>query len=358
MLRVLIACLIPFAAGTLSAAEPAEADPLPDGLYAEISTPRGLMVAELFFEQAPLTVTNFVGLAEGQLGPSPGTPYFDGLTFHRVAPGFVVQGGDPLGTGEGGPGYRFPDEFTPELRHDQIGTLSMANSGVDTNGSQFFITLRPVNRLNYLHSVFGRVVRGLEVLPAIEQGDSMEVTILRQGKAAEDFAADRAALDRLIAQAPKVIAPHFDDPDGVLPDAGRARTYNQKLSSFERFTGLKIYVRLYASLDPADGETDAARQAAELAGSLAGGPDAAVAVHIADQNQWTLLLPEALRARIFPEQADPDAAEAFVRGVQSRAAAAAGGLDSRLLPPAIRARLEADEMVDGLIAALARSGER
>ncbi len=358
MLRVLIACLFPFLAGTVSAAEPAAASSLPDGLYAEIRTPRGLMVAELFFQQAPLTVANFVGLAEGRLGPSPGTPYFNGLTFHRVAPGFVVQGGDPLGTGEGGPGYRFPDEFVPELRHDQVGMLSMANSGMDTNGSQFFITLRPANRLNYLHSVFGRLVRGLDVLPAIEQGDTMEVSILREGKAAEDFAADRAALDRLIAQAPKAIAPHFDDPDDVLPDASRARTYNQKLSSFERFTGVKIYVRLYAGLDPADGEIDAAHQADMLAGQLAGGADAAVAVHVADQNEWALRIPEALRARILAEPAGAQDSEAFVTEARTRAAAAAGGLDSRLLPPPIRARLETDEMVDGLIAALAVSGER
>ena len=104
-----------------------------------------------------MTVTNFVGLAEGTLGPNPGKPFYDGLTFHRVVPGFVIQGGDPLGTGNGDPGYEFPDEFSPKLRHDSIGVLSMANSGPDTNGCQFFITLDAENQLNYLHSVLVRL---------------------------------------------------------------------------------------------------------------------------------------------------------------------------------------------------------
>ena len=101
---------------------------LPDGRYAKITTPRGIIIARLFEREAPLTVTNFVGLAEGGLGPRPGKPFYDGLTFHRVVPGFVIQGGDPLGTGDGDPGYEFPDEFSSGLRHDSIGVLSMANS--------------------------------------------------------------------------------------------------------------------------------------------------------------------------------------------------------------------------------------
>ena len=119
-----------------------------------------MITARLFDHEAPLTVTNFVGLAEGTLGPHPGKPFYDGLTFHRVVPGFVIQGGDPLGTGDGDAGYAFPDECSPQLRHDSAGVLSMANSGPDTNGCQFFITLEAQNQLNYLHSVFSNVVIG------------------------------------------------------------------------------------------------------------------------------------------------------------------------------------------------------
>jgi len=111
--------------------------PLPDGLYAEFTTPHGMLTCELAFTKAPLTTASFVGLAEGSLGPAPRKPFFNGLSFHRVIPGFVVQGGDPLGTGEGGPDYSFPDEFARGLRHDAAGVLSMANGGPDTNGSQF-----------------------------------------------------------------------------------------------------------------------------------------------------------------------------------------------------------------------------
>src|SRR4051794_35497796 len=133
---------------------------LADGVYAEITTPRGVILCDLYFQKVPLTVTSFVGLAEGTLGPEPRKPFFDGLKFHRIVPGFVVQGGDPTGTGHGGPGYRFPDEFAAGFRHDGPGILSMANSGPDTNGSQFFITLGEARYLDYVHSIFGRVVRG------------------------------------------------------------------------------------------------------------------------------------------------------------------------------------------------------
>ena len=130
---------------------------------ATIETARGNMVIELFADQAPRTVNNFVFLArEG---------FYDNTTFHRVIPDFMAQGGDPTGTGTGGPGYKFADEFHPSLRHDRPGTLSMANAGPNTNGSQFFITYVPTTWLDNKHAVFGRVIQGMEVLKAIAPRD-------------------------------------------------------------------------------------------------------------------------------------------------------------------------------------------
>src|SRR5215203_2907438 len=186
MTRLLAALLLCASVGCTSRPPGAIADPgiknsgtMADGLYAEVTTPHGAFTCELYFQKTPLTVASFVGLAEGKLGPAPRKPFFDGITFHRVVPDFVVQGGDPTATGDGGPGYSFPDELVPGLRHDAAGILSMANDGPDTNGSQFFLTLRETNRLNYLHSVFGRVVRGLEVLPRLQPGDTMTIKIVR-----------------------------------------------------------------------------------------------------------------------------------------------------------------------------------
>ncbi len=129
---------------------------------ATISTDKGDMVIELFAEKTPNTVNNFVFLArEG---------FYDGVIFHRVIADFMAQGGDPTGTGTGGPGYRFEDEFHSELKHDKPGTLSMANSGPGTNGSQFFITHVPTPHLNNRHSIFGQVTEGIDVLMAVEVG--------------------------------------------------------------------------------------------------------------------------------------------------------------------------------------------
>jgi cyclophilin family peptidyl-prolyl cis-trans isomerase len=231
---------------------------LPDGLYAEITTPKGVMTCQLEYAKAPLTVANFVGLAEGTLGPAPRKPFFDGLKFHRIVPGFVIQGGDPLGTGDGGPGYAFPDEFNPGLSHGAAGVLSMANDGPDTNGSQFFITLAPWPRLDFLYSVFGHVVGGTKIPARIAQGDTMKVRILRIGAAAQAFRADDATFSRLAAAAPKYgpekepgAAAHFDDPDKLLPtDQPRAQYLNFKLNNVERSTGKRIRARLFAHFIP------------------------------------------------------------------------------------------------------------
>jgi FKBP-type peptidyl-prolyl cis-trans isomerase len=160
-----------------------------DGIYAKFNTPKGAIVVKLEHEKTPGTVGNFVALAEGNLENSvkpQGTPYYNGLTWHRVIPDFMIQGGCPLGTGTGDGGYKFDDEFHPELRHDGPGVLSMANAGPGTNGSQFFITHIATDWLDGKHTVFGKVVEGQDVVDATAQGDTMEsVEILRVGADAE-----------------------------------------------------------------------------------------------------------------------------------------------------------------------------
>ena len=204
---------------------------LGDGLYAAIKTNKGTMILELFYKQSPATVANFVSLAEGEnpLADSiyAGKPYFDGLTFHRIIKDFMIQGGDPTGTGSGGPGYKFHDEFSPELKHDTIGVLSMANSGYGTNGSQFFITDAPSPHLDAYnaegelrncenpkigcHTVFGQLVEGFDVLQKIAAVEMINpragkpkkpviiesVKIIRKGKSARFFDAPEVFQDEI-----------------------------------------------------------------------------------------------------------------------------------------------------------------
>ncbi len=162
-----------------------------DGLYAEMKTNKGTILLKLEFEATPLTVANFIGLAEGVIKNDAkplGTPFYDGLVFHRVIPNFMIQGGDPLGSGMGGPGYKFKDEIVDTLKHSGPGILSMANAGKGTNGSQFFITHVATDWLNGKHTVFGHVVTGQDVVNAIAIGDKIEtVTIIRVGKDAKKF---------------------------------------------------------------------------------------------------------------------------------------------------------------------------
>ncbi|PKL24989.1 MAG: peptidylprolyl isomerase [Spirochaetae bacterium HGW-Spirochaetae-3] len=170
---------------------------LPDGLYAMIDTDKGTITISLEYDMVPLAVANFVGLAEGTLAAHAGERFYDGLTFHRVEAGFVVQGGDPAGDGSGGPGYTFPDEFDPAIRHDAPGVVAMANYGPDTNGCQFYITLSAAPALDNLYTAFGRVVSGMDVVEKLSPGDAMtKVTILRSGSAAKAFDASQEAWDR------------------------------------------------------------------------------------------------------------------------------------------------------------------
>lgn len=191
---------------------------LEDGIYAEIITNKGTMVLDLEYEKAPITVANFVSLAEGTntLVDSiyKGKKYYNGLKFHRIIDEFMIQGGDPTGTGSGSPGYKFNNEISPDLKHDRVGTLSMANSGPNTNGSQFFITEKETPFLDNSYNVFGYLVLGEDVLHTLagvetsKPGDQpvepvimQEVNIIRKGKDAKSF------------NAPDVFKNHFAEAE-------------------------------------------------------------------------------------------------------------------------------------------------
>ena len=200
---------------------------LGDGLYADIQTNKGDMVVKLFYKQTPVTVGNFVSLAEGTntyvIDSLKGKPYYDGVIFHRVIKDFMIQGGDPTGTGSGNPGYKFKDEFVDSLKHDKKGILSMANAGPKTNGSQFFITHKETPFLNGKHTVFGEVVEGLAVVDTIANVKTSQdpmtrdrpidsviikhIEIIRNGKDAKGFDAAKvfAASFAEAAEAKKAI---------------------------------------------------------------------------------------------------------------------------------------------------------
>jgi len=168
---------------------------LEKGLYAEIETNRGKILLQLEMEKTPLTVANFVGLAEGKIANKAkgnSIPFYDGLKFHRVISNFMIQGGDPQGNGSGGPGYSFKDEFLSELKFTGAGILAMANSRLSTNGSQFFITHVATPWLDGHHTIFGHVLSGQDIVNSTVQGDTIvHIKIIRKGKSARKFKAEK-----------------------------------------------------------------------------------------------------------------------------------------------------------------------
>lgn len=302
--------LLPAAVFLTSGAGAAETDALGDGLFAVFHLERGSIVTELEFETVPLTVTNFVGLAEGTIPNSfrrVGEPFYSGLKFHRVVPGFVAQGGDPLGTGEGDPGYEFADEFSPRLKHDAAGVLAMANGGPNTNGCQFYLTLAPVNRLNYKHTVFGRVVAGREVLQKIEQGDVIDrIEIRRVGERALQFRPSAESFARLRETTPRIpprdpaLPPLFANEAGVALPPWYAPWINEKLHHYAAVNGITIFVRIIPRMVLPDavaenGPLHPLRFAHE---QLAGAdPNAATLLLVVNEKRWRLWLADGLLER-------------------------------------------------------------
>lgn len=227
---------------------------LEDGLYAEFKTNRGTFVAELYQEDTPITVASFVSLAEGNNEmvdeEFQGKKFYNGLIFHRVIKDFMIQGGDPSGTGSGGPGYKFPNETKPELKHDSKGILSMANSGPDTNGSQFFVTLKETPWLDGMHTVFGKVVLGQEVVDSIgsvetapgdrpvEEVVMEEVNIIRKGKAAKNFKANQVFKDEIEALEAQAAADEQKMAEQMQENAARFEGLRPEAEELESGLGI------------------------------------------------------------------------------------------------------------------------
>lgn len=184
-----------FESTTVTVAPKEKKPKLEKGLYAEIETNRGKILLKLDMVKTPLTVANFVGLAEGKIKNSAkpiGKPFYDSLKFHRVIANFMIQAGDPQGNGMGGPGYAFKDECFEDIKFTGPGILAMANAGPKTNGSQFFITHKDTPWLNMKHTIFGNVITGQDIVNATQQGDTIiHVKIIRKGKEAKKFKADK-----------------------------------------------------------------------------------------------------------------------------------------------------------------------
>jgi cyclophilin family peptidyl-prolyl cis-trans isomerase len=226
-----------------------------DGIYAKIITKKGEIILQLEFEKTPMTVANFISLADGTNTrvneKYKGKRFYDGLKFHRVIKNFMIQGGDPLGTGAGHPGYSFKDEFHNDLTHSKAGILSMANSGKNTNGSQFFITHKATPHLNNVHSVFGHVVQGMDIVNKIAKDDIIErIDIFYNGKLAKKFKADQL-FEQMFAQI-ELVKKKKEDAEkkafaNVLKNEERAKVFE---------SGLKIYtIKEGDGAKPKKGET-------------------------------------------------------------------------------------------------------
>ncbi len=346
---------------------------LPDGLYAEFTTPHGAFVTELHFKQAPMTVANFVGLTEGTIAARDGQPYYTGLKWYRVVPGFVIQSGNPKAPEQGDPGYDFPDEFVPGLRHAEAGILSMANAGPDTNGGEFFLTLADCTRLNYLHSVFGRVVHGLEVLPKIQVDDAFAVKILRVGAAAQAFKADEATFKALAAAAKKHPIAHFDDPDEILPTTPpRAKAFNFKLANYERATGLRVVARLFGAAPPPDEDAVPGLYMRTLATKL-GVAQTGVLVAYLGEDDWRVWIGDEVVPRVLGRAAkDGDLGDggslhdvkdalisaAIKKGDEMFEAQLKSAPADRPPTPGQRIKLQTDALLDALLIKLESPGAR
>jgi len=347
---------------------------LADGLYAEFDTPHGPFVVELHYRQVPLTVTSFVGLAEGTLAPRDGKPFYTGLTWYRVVPGFVIQSGNPglKDTGDESIPHKFNDEFVPGLRHREIGTLSMANAGPDTNGCEFFVTLGDDTRLNYLHSVFGRTIQGREILPQIKPDEPFTIKILRVGEAARAFKADPATFQALAAKAKPYVGSaepgptaHFDDPDKLLPTTvPRAKNFNFKLANFEHTTGVRIVGRLFARSPAAAEDAVPGAYMHALAEKLGVAKQGALAAYFADEKDWRLWLSDeaadrflghhATAADLGPEGPLHKLKTAFIEaataeGDTAYAAQQKTAPPDQPPPPGQHLKLQADAILDHLI---------
>lgn len=341
--------------------------------------PHGTIVAELFYRQAPLPVTAFVGLAEGTLAARNGRPFYTGLRWYRVVPNFVVQSGDPTYApdkkedDESGHPITFPDVFAPGLHHDRAGVLSVANAGPDTNSSEFFITLRETNRLNYLHSVFGQVVRGTELLPRITADEAITAIIVRRvGTAAKAFRADRPTFDALVAKTKKYTGSpepgptaHFDDPAHLLPiDPPRAKNFNYKLANFERATGIRIVARLMAKSPPPAEDAKAGVYMHALAQKLGVAERGVVVAYFADEDDWRVWIGDELTARfvgrpgtaaeLTKSGAIHETKEAFLKAAQEAGEAdfaqqKASSPADRQPSAGQRIKLHTDAILDGLM---------